>query len=108
MQCVCPDKDKVYQYKLMTAITLPRYPPHAGEIKQWIEVILNTIRKFEQSGSSAIQTWIKFALYPGTDVDVLLEWLQHESQGMPVLDHFLVSCILNKSISTHAHFFAAA
>ena len=89
MEYVCADEEKAYQFKLMQAVTLPVYPRHSGEIKLWVEKLLNAICKLDQSGKNVLQTWIKVALYPGTDADELLRWLEHHSQGLDVLDHLL-------------------
>ena len=89
MQYVCADEEHVYQFKLMQAITLPAYPKHTGVMKLWIEKLLHAICKLDQSGKHVVQKWIKVALYPGTDADTLLRWLDHNSQGLDVLDHIL-------------------
>ena len=73
MEYNCADEDKVYQFKLMQAITLPAYPQHSGAMKQWSEKNLNAVYKLDQSGKHIHQKWIKVALYPGTDADVLLK-----------------------------------
>ena len=54
MQYKCEDEEKVYQFKLMQAITLPAYPRHAGEMKFWIEKLLNAICKLDQSGKHVL------------------------------------------------------
>ena len=89
MQYKCAEEEKVYQFKLMQAITLPAYPRHAGEMKYWIEKLLNAICKLDQSGKHVLQKWIKVALYPGPEADTLLRWLEDESQGFAILDHLL-------------------
>ena len=89
MEYMCPDEEKVYQYKLMSTIALPAFPRHSGEMKFWVEKLLNAICKLDQSGKHVLQKLIKVALYPGPDADVLLRWLEDESQGLNILDHLL-------------------